>query len=133
MIFSDNDDVFLQLEKQKNDLSRELEELGDRLEEQGGATAVQTDLSRKREAELTQLRSEMERQAEEHEKAMSDIRKKHTTTVGDLEEQLESLKKAKSKLDKDHHHMVAEHGETSAQLDDLTKAKVRTENTHALF
>ncbi len=115
---------YLQLEKQKNDLSKELEDLNDRLEEQGGVTAVQTDLNRKREAELTQVRVGMEKQAEEHERAMSDFRKKHTTAVGDLEEQLETLKKGKSKVDKDFQRLTAEHGDTTSQFDELAKAKV---------
>ncbi len=114
----------LQVEKQKNDLSRELEDLNDRLEEQGGVTAVQTDLNRKREAELTQVRVDMEKQAEEHELAMSDVRKKHTKAAGELEEQLETLKKGKSKVDKDLQRLTAEHGDTTSQFDALTKAKV---------
>lgn len=117
----------MQLEKQKNDLSKELEDLTDRLEEQGGATAVQADLNRKRETELSQARADMEKQAEEHEQAMSDFRKKHTSAVSDLEEQLEAIKKSKSKLDKDHQRLVADHGDASSQLEDLTKAKVITE------
>lgn len=114
----------LQLEKQKNELSKELEDLHDRLEEQGGATAVQVDLNRKREAELTHLRNEMQKQSEEHEKAVSDLRKKNTSTVGDLEEQLEALKKVKSKLDKDNNSLNAENSETASQLEDMTKSKV---------
>lgn len=114
----------LQLEKQKNDLSKELEDLTDRLEEQGGATAVQADINRKREAELTQLRADKDQQSEEHEQAMADLRKKHTTAMGDLEEQLEAVKRAKSKLDKDHQRMTADHQDASSQLEDLTKAKV---------
>ena len=55
---------------------------------------------------------------------MSDLRKKNTTMVGDLEEQLEALKKAKSKSDKDNNSLNAENSETAAQLDDVTKAKV---------
>ncbi len=115
----------MQLEKQKNDLSKELEDLTDRLEEQGGATAVQADLSRKRENELAQSRATMDKQTEEHEQSMSDLRKKQAAAVGDLEEQLEATKKGKSKVDKDYQRLVAEHGDTASQLEDLTKSKVR--------
>ena len=36
-------------------MARELDELGERLEEAGGATVAQLDLNRKRESELTKV------------------------------------------------------------------------------
>lgn len=71
----------------------------------------------------------MDKQSEEHEQAMSDFRKKHAAAVADLEEQLETVKKGKGKVDKDFQRLVAEHGDTSSQLEDLTKAKVRGKET----
>ncbi len=47
-------------EKQKSDLARELEELHERLEEAGGATAAQLELNRKREAEMAKMKRELE-------------------------------------------------------------------------
>merc|ERR1711981_844869 len=38
-------------ERQRSDLARELEELGDRLDEAGGATNAQLELNKKRDAE----------------------------------------------------------------------------------
>ena len=43
-------------ERQRSDLARELENLGDRLGEASGATAAQIELNKKREAEVTKLR-----------------------------------------------------------------------------
>ena len=42
--------------------ARELEELGERLDEAGGATAAQIELNKKREAELAKLRRDIEEQ-----------------------------------------------------------------------
>ena len=47
-------------EKQKSDLARELEELHERLEEAGGATAAQLELNKKREAEMGNMKRELE-------------------------------------------------------------------------
>ena len=47
-------------EKQKSDLARELEELHERLEEAGGATAAQLELNKKREAEMGKMKRELE-------------------------------------------------------------------------
>lgn len=43
----------LQAEKARNEMQLELEELGDRLDEAGGATQAQMELNKKREAEVS--------------------------------------------------------------------------------
>jgi myosin heavy subunit len=43
-------------ERQRSDLAREMESLGDRLNEAGGATSAQVELNKKREAEVATLR-----------------------------------------------------------------------------
>merc|ERR1711881_421905 len=47
-------------ERQRSDLARELEELGDRLDEAGGATMAQVELNKKREAEVQKFRKDLE-------------------------------------------------------------------------
>lgn len=120
----------LKLEKQKNELAKELEDLQEALEEQGGLAATQGDLSRKREMELSHIRAEMQKESEEHEKATSDMRKKFTSMVSDLEGQLESMKKAKTKADKDNHKLAKDNSDVSSQLESITKAKVTVLATH---
>ncbi len=58
---------------------------------------TQIELNRKRESDLDQLRKSQQAQNDEHDKVVSDLRKKHTTAVKDLEEQLENIQKAKSR------------------------------------
>lgn len=115
----------LQLEKQKNDLLRELEDLKVQLEEQGGATATQIDMNRKREAELAQLRVDMTAQNEDHEKMVADLRKKQNHAIGELEEQVAVFQKSKSKLEKDVHRLNAELIDSNEQLEESQKLKVR--------
>merc|ERR1712173_559301 len=47
-------------ERQRSDLAKEMEKIGDRLDEAGGATAAQTELNKKREAEVGKLRKDLE-------------------------------------------------------------------------
>ena len=47
-------------EKTRSDLSRELEEMSERLEEAGGQTAAQIELNKRREAEMAKLRRDLE-------------------------------------------------------------------------
>ena len=86
---------------------------------------MQIEMNRKREAELNQLRSDMDTQNEEHEKTVADLKKKHVNAIGELEEQVETLQKSKSKLEKDVHRLTAETGDLGGQVDDIQKAKVR--------
>lgn len=47
-------------DRTKADLQRELDELTERLDEQGGATAAQLELNKKREAEMAKLKRDLE-------------------------------------------------------------------------
>ena len=47
-------------ERQRSDLAREMESLGDRLNEASGATAAQVELNKKRETEVAKLRKDLE-------------------------------------------------------------------------
>ena len=49
-----------QSDRSRSELQRELEEISERLEEQGGATAAQIEANKKREAELAKLRRDQE-------------------------------------------------------------------------
>ena len=84
--------------KQRADLAREMEELGERLEEAGGQTSTQIELNKKREAELIKLRREAEEGNIQHEAAMANIRKRHNDAVSEMAEQIDNLNKLKAKL-----------------------------------
>ncbi|KAG0710437.1 Myosin heavy chain, muscle [Chionoecetes opilio] len=85
-------------EKSKTNLARDLTELGDRLEEAGGATAAQIELNKKREAELAKLRRDLEETNIQHESALSLLRRKHNDAISDLSEQIDYLNKMKARV-----------------------------------
>jgi chromosome segregation ATPase len=84
-------------EKQRAELNRELEELGERLDEAGGATAAQLDLNKKRENEIQKLRRDLEESQLASEANMAAIRKKQQDVSNDLTDQLDQLGKVKAK------------------------------------
>ena len=49
-----------QAERLRSDLSREIDQLGSRLDEAGGATVAQVELNKKRESEIVKLRKDVE-------------------------------------------------------------------------
>ena len=79
---------FLQVEKQRQELARELEDLTDRLDEQGGATAAQIELNKKREQELLKLRHDIEEIHIQHETSVGQQRKKQQEQLAELQAQV---------------------------------------------
>ena len=64
-------------ERQRSDLARELEELGERLNEAGGATSAQIELNKKREAEVQKLRKDLEEAHIQQEATLMSLKRKH--------------------------------------------------------
>ena len=85
------------VEKQRAELTRELDELNEKLEQVGGASNAQLDLNRRREAELAKLRHDLEEANVQHEFTTSQLRKKHQDAVSEMGDQIDQLQKAKSR------------------------------------
>ena len=90
-------------------MARELEELGERLEEAGGATAAQIELNKKREAELSKLRRDLEESNIQHESVLANLRKKHNDAVAEMSEQIDQLNKMKAKSVERSSHLHVQH------------------------
>merc|ERR1712142_481662 len=88
-------------ERQRSDLARELESLGERLNEAGGATAAQIELNKKRESEVAKLRKDLEECQIQHEATLISLKKKHQDAVAEMTEQIDQLNKMKAKIEKD--------------------------------
>ncbi len=100
-------------EKQRADLSRELEEISERLEEAGGATAAQIEMNKKRETNSRSCVVIWEESTLQHEATAASLRKKQADTVAELGEQIDNLQRVKQKLEK-------EKSEYKMEIDDLT-------------
>ena len=114
----------LQIEKQKQELTRELEDLSDRLDEQGGATAAQIELNKKREQELLKLRHDIEEITISNEQNIGTMRKKHQEMLADLQGNVDNLQKIKSKLEKERNQYKMEAEDLQSNFEVLQKNKV---------
>merc|ERR1719228_1059519 len=106
-------------ERQRSDLARELESLGERLDEAGGATAAQMELNKKMEAEVQKLRKDLEEANIQHEAVLMNLKKKHQDAIQEMTEQIDQLTKMKSKIEKDKGKIHAEAGDARAATDEL--------------
>ncbi|KAG7244617.1 hypothetical protein INR49_029636, partial [Caranx melampygus] len=111
------------VEKQRSDLSRELEEISERLEEAGGATSVQIEMNKKREAEFQKLRRDLEESTLQHEATAAALRKKQADSVAELGEQIDNLQRVKQKLEKEKSEMSRQLEEKEALISQLTRSK----------
>ncbi|XP_029286638.1 myosin heavy chain, fast skeletal muscle-like [Cottoperca gobio] len=111
------------VEKQRSDLSRELEEISERLEEAGGATSVQIEMSKKREAEFLKLRRDLEESTLQHEATAAALRKKQADSVAELGEQIDNLQRVKQKLEKEKSEYKMEIDDLSSNMESVAKSK----------
>ncbi|XP_053293585.1 myosin heavy chain, fast skeletal muscle isoform X1 [Pleuronectes platessa] len=111
------------VEKQRSDLSRELEEISERLEEAGGATSVQIDMNKKREAEFLKLRRDLEESTLQHEATAAALRKKQADSTAELGEQIDNLQRVKQKLEKEKSEFKMEIDDLSSNMESIAKSK----------
>uniref|UniRef100_A0A8C5AZD2 Myosin, heavy chain 14, non-muscle n=1 Tax=Gadus morhua TaxID=8049 RepID=A0A8C5AZD2_GADMO len=82
-------------EKQRRDLGEELEALKTELEDTLDTTATQQELRSRREAELSDLQRCVEEETRRHEVQLSELRIKHSSTIDNLQEQLDNSKRVR--------------------------------------
>merc|ERR1711970_510680 len=121
--------AYTKAEKAKQALARNVEEIGDRLDEAGGATAAQVELNKKREAELAKFRRDLEEMNIQHEAVLSSLRKKHNDAIAEMSEQVDYLNKMKARSEKDKETMRMEADDAKAALDALGRDKAAAEKT----
>merc|ERR1719391_445294 len=114
-------------EKNRTTLSRDIQDLGGRLEEAGSNTSTQIELNKKREAELLKLKGELEEANIAHEGTLAALRQKHNNTMAEMGEQIDGLNKNKAKAEKDKANMERELGETRGALDDAMRDRANIE------
>merc|ERR1712051_10716 len=117
-------------ERQRSDLARELENMGERLGEASGATSAQIELNKKREAEVTKLRRDLEEAHIQQEATLVSLKKKHQDAIAEMTEQIEQLNKMKNKVEKDKTMIMREIADARAAVDEVNRSKAASEKSH---
>merc|ERR1712213_109820 len=117
-------------ERQRSDLARELEQLGERLTEAGGATSAQMELNKKRESEVNKLRKDLEEAQIQQEATMQNLKRKHQDAVAEMFEQIDQLSKMKAKIEKDKNQIMHETADVRAATDEIGRSKASAEKTN---
>merc|ERR1711892_76982 len=119
-----------QAERQRSDLSREIDQLGGRLDEAGGATVAQVELNKKRESEIVKLRKDVEEANISSESVLSNMKRKQGDAVLEMTEQIDALQKMKAKIDKDKTIIMAEISDARAATDEVVRAQASQDKSN---
>ena len=114
-------------EKNRALLSRDLEDIGTRLEQAGSNTTLQIELNKKRESELSKLKSDLEESNIAHEGTLAALRQKHNNSMSELGEQIDSINKNKAKSEKDKAGMERDLAEARGGLEEAMRERANME------
>ena len=111
------------IEREKADLSVQVIQLSERLEEAEGGVDIQIEVNKKRDSELLKIRRLLDDVHLESEETAQLLKRKHQEVIVDFQEQIEVLSKLKARSDKEKSKFQAEVYELIAQVDSLNKDK----------
>ncbi|XP_052846571.1 paramyosin, long form isoform X1 [Drosophila gunungcola] len=115
------------IEREKADLSVQVIQMSERLEEAEGGAEHQFEANRKRDAELLKLRKLLEDVHLESEETTMLLKKKHNEIITDFQEQVEILTKNKARAEKDKAKFQTEVYELLSQIESYNKEKIVSE------
>merc|ERR1711962_1667888 len=98
-------------ERQRSDLAREMESLGERLNEACGATAAQVELNKKRESEVSKLNKMKAKVAKDCAQIMAEI--------GDVRAATDEVARSKASAEKNYSALVSNLNNQSKKIDEL--------------
>merc|ERR1719434_584956 len=117
-------------ERKRSDLAKELDQLGERLNEAGGATAAQLELNKKRDNEIGKLRKDLEEANIQQESTMMNLKRKHQDAIAEMSEQIDQLSKMKAKTEKDKNSINHEIQDVRAATDEIVRSKASAEKSN---
>eukprot|EP00092_Neocalanus_flemingeri_P025761 GFUD01027927.1.p1 GENE.GFUD01027927.1~~GFUD01027927.1.p1 ORF type:complete len:1944 (-),score=601.81 GFUD01027927.1:168-5999(-) len=117
-------------ERQRSDLAREMESLGERLNEATGTTAAQIELNKKRESEVSKLRKDLEESKIQQDATIISLKKKQQDAIAEMSEQSDLLSKMKAKIEKDKSQIMAEIVDVRAATDEVGRSMASAEKSY---
>merc|ERR1712158_337685 len=117
-------------ERQRSDLAREINSLGERLDEASGATTAQVELNKKRDAEVNKLRKDVEEANIQQESILGNLKRKQGDAIAEMSEQIDALGKMKSKIEKDKGQIMNEIADARAATDEVMRAQASSDKSN---
>ncbi|KAG9510218.1 Myosin heavy chain, non-muscle, partial [Fragariocoptes setiger] len=115
------------IEKEKRQLKEDFEALQTQLMDSIDVTTTQQQLTVQREQEVGALKKNLEDEVMQHNAQIADLRAKHTKILDDMNEQLDSAKKARAALEKSKATLEAENADMASDIKMLNTQKQEME------
>lgn len=112
------------VERERAELTQDLQDLNERLEEAGGASLAQLEMSKKQETKFQKLRRDMEEATLQFEATCNSLKKRHAESLAEVKGQVENLQQVKQNLEKDNSHLQLQVDDLLTHVEQLTRAKV---------
>ncbi|GAB6030577.1 hypothetical protein CHUAL_007439 [Chamberlinius hualienensis] len=112
------------IEREKADLSVQVLQMSERLEEAEGSSENQFELNKKRDIELSKLRKLLEDVHLESEETAHILRKKHQEIITEFQDQVDQAQKQKARVEKEKQRFQSEVYELLAQVENANKEKL---------
>lgn len=112
------------MERETADLTQELEDLNERLEEAGGTSLAQLDITKKQETKFQKLRRDLEEATLYFKATSATLKKRHADSLAELQGQLDNFQQVKRKLEKDKSDLQLEVEDLLMNVEQMTRAKV---------
>ena len=119
-------------EKNRANISRDIEDLAEKCEDAGNNTSIQIELNSKRENDLSKLKAELDESSIAHEGTLAMLRQKHNKSMSDMGEQIDTMNKMKGTSEKDKANMERDLQEARTTLDESMRDRAALERTGKL-
>ncbi|KAF8774698.1 Paramyosin like protein [Argiope bruennichi] len=117
------------IERERSDLTVQLMQISERLEEAEGSSESQLEMNKKRDLELSKLRKLLDDVHLESEENAHHLRKKHQEAIVELQDQLDQANKSKAKIEREKQKFQAEVYDLLSQVELANKDKVAAQKT----
>lgn len=112
------------VERERADLTQDLEDLKERLEEAGGTSLAQKEITKQQEARFQKLRHDMEETARHFEATSASLKKRHAENLAELVGQVEHLQKVRQVLEQEKNDLQLQVDDLLPRVEQMARAKV---------
>ena len=119
-------------EKNRANISRDIEDLAEKCEDAGNNTSIQIELNSKRENDLSKLKAALDESTIAHEGTLAMLRQKHNKSMSNMGEQIDTMNKMKATSEKDKANMERDLQEARTTLDESMRDRAALERTGKL-
>lgn len=112
------------VERERADLTQDLEDLKERLEEAGGTSLAQKEITKQQEARFQKLHHDMEETTRHFEATSASLKKRHTENLAELVGQVEHLQKVRQVLEQEKNDLQLQVDDLLPRVEQMARAKV---------